>query len=95
MFGRRRGQGGPEAGDGDRGGGGVGDDRRGGMHVDVEGDPEDAGRRGVDEAVAVVVAQSPDGEEHEDRGGSVEAVVAEEEVVHAGKIGVGEAEGAG
>lgn len=67
----------------------IGDDSRGGVGDEVEGDPADGGEGGVDEAVFVVLSESVHGEEHEDGGGPVEAVVGEEEVLdgfwHRGK----------
>jgi len=67
----------------------IGDDSGGGVGDEVEGDPADGGECGVDEAVFVVLSESVHGEEHEDGGGPVEAVVGEEEVLdgfwHRGK----------
>lgn len=67
----------------------IGDDSRGGVGDEVEGDPADGREGGVDEAVFVVLSESVHGEEHEDGGGPVEAVVGEEEVLdgfrHRGK----------
>lgn len=59
----------------------VGEDSGGGLGDEVERDPADGGECGEDEAVFVVLSEAVHGEEHEDGGGPIEAVVREEEVV--------------
>lgn len=53
-----------------------------GLGDEVERDPADGGECGEDEAVFVVLSESVHGEEHEDGGGPIEAVIREEEVVY-------------
>lgn len=72
---------GGEGAEGHDGDDGIRDDAWRGLGDDVEGDPADRGEGSVDEAVFVVFSESVHGEEHEDGGGPVEAVVGEEEVV--------------
>lgn len=69
----------------------VGDDPGCGLGDEVEGDPADRGEGGEGEPVLLVDSEPIHREEHEDRGGPVEPVVGEEEIVdalrHVGRVG--------
>lgn len=72
---------GREGAEGHDGDDGVGDDSCGGIYSEVEDDPEEGGEGCKDEAVFFVHSESVHGEEHEDGGGPVDAVVLEKEAM--------------